>query len=98
MKAILCDGTSVNTGRVSGVIKRLELFIGRPLQWLICLLHFNELPFRHIFSEMDGPSIGPVNLCGPIGKQLLENLSKKPIVDFVPVKGSFEPFSQDLVN
>ena len=30
-QAVICDGTAVNTGRVSVVIKRLELFLERPL-------------------------------------------------------------------
>ncbi|GBL86236.1 hypothetical protein AVEN_131969-1 [Araneus ventricosus] len=38
-----CDGTSVNTGWKSGVIRCFELKLGKPLQWIICLLHFNEL-------------------------------------------------------
>ncbi|GBL82876.1 hypothetical protein AVEN_106393-1 [Araneus ventricosus] len=40
--AIGCDGTSVNTGWKSGVIRCLELKFDKPLQWVICLLHFNE--------------------------------------------------------
>ncbi|GBO36523.1 hypothetical protein AVEN_88776-1 [Araneus ventricosus] len=40
--AIGCDGTSVNTGWKSGVIRRLELKLCKPLQWVICLPHFNE--------------------------------------------------------
>ncbi|GBN82106.1 hypothetical protein AVEN_111204-1 [Araneus ventricosus] len=39
-----CDGTVVNTGVFNGVIHRLELKLQRPIQWIICLLHFNELP------------------------------------------------------
>ncbi|GBN57330.1 hypothetical protein AVEN_115497-1 [Araneus ventricosus] len=40
--AIGCDGTSVNTRWKSGVIRRLELKHCKPLQWVICLPHFNE--------------------------------------------------------
>ncbi|GBM23506.1 hypothetical protein AVEN_153083-1 [Araneus ventricosus] len=40
--AIGCDGTSVNTGWKSRVIRRLELKLCKPLQWVICLPHFNE--------------------------------------------------------
>ncbi|GBN09226.1 hypothetical protein AVEN_188113-1, partial [Araneus ventricosus] len=40
--AIGCDSTSVNTGWKSGVIRCLELKFGKPLKWVICLLHFNE--------------------------------------------------------
>ncbi|GBO35205.1 hypothetical protein AVEN_25220-1 [Araneus ventricosus] len=40
--AIGCDGTSVNIGWKSGVIRCLELKLGKLLQLVICLLHFNE--------------------------------------------------------
>ena len=32
LQVVICDGTAANTARVSGVIKRLELFLERPLQ------------------------------------------------------------------
>ena len=35
LQAVICDGTAVNTGRVSGVIKRLELFLERSFQWIV---------------------------------------------------------------
>lgn len=41
-----CDGTNLNTGCNAGVICSIEKHLNRPLQWLICLLHFNELPLR----------------------------------------------------
>jgi len=44
-----CDSTAVNTGIHSGVIRRLELQLGRSLHWAICMLHLNELPLRHLF-------------------------------------------------
>ena len=42
--AIGCDGTVVNTGRVPGVIRKLELMLDRPLQWfhIIKYLLINE--------------------------------------------------------
>ena len=49
LEAIACDGTVINTGWKNGVIRCLERKIGRPLQWIICLLQFNELPFRALF-------------------------------------------------
>ena len=48
--AIGCDGTAVNTGRKGGIIKRLEDHFKKPLQWLVCLLHKNELPLRHLMK------------------------------------------------
>uniref|UniRef100_UPI00358EBD2F uncharacterized protein n=1 Tax=Myxine glutinosa TaxID=7769 RepID=UPI00358EBD2F len=44
-----CDGTNVNTGHTGGVIRQLEETFNRPLQWLVCLLHANELPLRHLY-------------------------------------------------
>ena len=41
------DGTNVNTGHSRGSIRYLEMFLGVPLQWSICLLHLNELPFTN---------------------------------------------------
>ena len=44
-----CDGTNTNTGWKGGIIGLLEERLDRPLQWVVCLLHFNELPFRSLF-------------------------------------------------
>ncbi|GBN92321.1 hypothetical protein AVEN_52993-1 [Araneus ventricosus] len=49
-----CDGTAIYTGWKSGLIRRIEIHLGKPLQWTVCLLHFNELPFRHLFENLDG--------------------------------------------
>ncbi|GBM71347.1 hypothetical protein AVEN_4657-1 [Araneus ventricosus] len=59
-----CDGTVVNTGVFNGVIRRLELKLKRPIQWITSLLHFNELPLRHLFECK--PS-GPSSYTGDIG-------------------------------
>ena len=41
--AIGCDGCVTNNGKYSGINRRLEVSIDRPLQWMICMLHLNEL-------------------------------------------------------
>lgn len=69
--AIGCDGAYVNTGWKSGVIRCMELKLGKPMQWIICLLHFNELTLRHLFEMLDGPTNGPKSYSGNIGKALL---------------------------
>ncbi|CAG9791464.1 unnamed protein product [Diatraea saccharalis] len=66
--AIGCDGTNVNTGKYVGVIRLLEKRLQKPLQWIICLLHLNELPLRHMFLHLDGCTSG-LNI-GPQGKSL----------------------------
>ena len=57
---VRCDGTNVNTGWKNGVIRQIEICIGRLLQRSICLLHFIELPFRHMFQHVDGATTGPI--------------------------------------
>lgn len=84
LQAVGCDGTVVNTGRHGGVIRLLEIKLKRPLQWFVCLLHFNELPLRHLFEKIDGATSGPKTHCGPIGKQLNE-CESLPVVNFVSI-------------
>ncbi|GBL88972.1 hypothetical protein AVEN_255140-1 [Araneus ventricosus] len=67
LSVIGCDGASVNKGWKGGVIRLLETYIGRPLQWNISVLHTNELPLRHLILEMDGCTKGPYSYSGPIG-------------------------------
>lgn len=69
--AIGCDGTVVNTENKNGVIRMLELYLKRPLQWLICLFHANELPLRHLLQHLNGHTTGPYGYSGPIGKAWL---------------------------
>ena len=49
LKIVGSHGTAVMTGKSKGLIASIETLIGRPLQWVICLLHLNELPLRHVF-------------------------------------------------
>ena len=84
IKAVGCDGTATNTGIRGGIIRLLEVSLHRPLQWFVCQLHANELPLRHLFEYLDGPTTGPKGFSGPIGKSLL-NCEKLPIVDYIPI-------------
>ena len=62
-----CDGSATNKGKNGCVIRNLELFLD---QWMICVLHLNELPFRYIFEAIDGRTTGPKCFEGDIGKEL----------------------------
>lgn len=68
--AVGCDGTNVNTGRNGGVIRFLEEHYSKPFQWLVCQLHANELPLRHLLQHLDGSTAGPKAFSGAIGKKL----------------------------
>ena len=82
------DGTNVNTGHSRGSIRYLEMFLGVPLQWDICLLHLNEFPLRHIFMKIDGTTKGPDKFSGAIGSQLNGNVSKWGVAKFRPIPNS----------
>ena len=84
-----CDRTNVNTGNKGGVIILIELKPQWPLQWLICLLHANELPLCHLFEELDGPTSGPRCYSGSIGK-FLETCEILKVVDFQPINHNVE--------
>lgn len=75
--AVCCDGEPVNTGRWDGVLRNLEKQLKMPIHWFICLLHFNELPLRHLFEKIDGSTTGPKSSSGPIGKAIGDCESKQ---------------------
>ncbi|GBM90441.1 hypothetical protein AVEN_124689-1 [Araneus ventricosus] len=68
-----------------------------PAQWSICLLHFNELPFRHIFQHIDGQIAGPKSFSGPIGQQLT-CCEKLPVVDYEPIDCSIPDIDRNLLS
>lgn len=70
---------------MGGAIRLMEDELDKSLQWLVCLLHCNELPLRALLLHLDGKTAGPSQFKGPIGK-LLDGCEKLPIVKFVPVK------------
>ncbi|GBM06554.1 hypothetical protein AVEN_220006-1 [Araneus ventricosus] len=74
-------GTATNTGQKNGVILNIELKIQRPLQWLICLLHFNDLPFKDLNKYLNVETTAPASFSGKIVKRLT-NCEKLPIINF----------------
>ena len=58
------DSTNVNTGAHGGIMHLIERHLGRRLGRIICELHTNELPLRHIIAELDGPTSGPSSYAG----------------------------------
>lgn len=81
LRMVGCDGTITNTGWLGGVMTLLEKHLQRPLQRMVCLLHFNELPLRHLIEELDGPTDGPESFSGELGV-LLKHCTELPIVAF----------------
>ena len=52
LRAVAADGPQVNVGYKEGAIRFLEIFMGRALQWQICVLHLNELNLKHMFIKI----------------------------------------------
>ncbi|GBL93969.1 hypothetical protein AVEN_76692-1 [Araneus ventricosus] len=73
-------GTGINIGWGNGVMRNIELKIQCPMQWFICLLHFNELPFKNLNEYLDGETTGPASFSGKIGKKV-SNYEKLPIIN-----------------
>ena len=47
-----------------GIMHLLEVLLGRRLVRVICELHTNELPLRHIIEQLDGPTSGANSFAG----------------------------------
>ena len=58
-----CDSTAVNTW-IEHVISQLERELNMSLQWIICMLHTNELPLHHLINKIDRA----LSFKGQIGK------------------------------
>ena len=88
------------TGWKIEAIAELERNLGRALQWLICLLHGNELPWRHVFDLLDGGfgTSGPNSLKVPIGQTLTEELYLKKVVAFAPITTTLEDICEETVK
>lgn len=79
--AVGCDGTPSNTGKRIGAVALLERRLKRPLQWLVCLFHFNELPLRELYKKTVGPTRNPETFYGPIA-------TEASIAHTIPVKSN----------
>ena len=90
-----CDSTRVNSGRTNGVMKRIENSLNRNLMRVLCALHTNELPLRHLFEAVDGKTSGKESWTGPIGKLLAKVLEYPLDPDFTVIEGGDLPDLSD---
>lgn len=95
--AMGCDGTVTNTGCRAGVIRLLELEWEKIMQWIICMLHLNELPLRALIEKLDGPYKSKDMLSGPIGK-MLKDVESLPIVEFEQINFHCEPIDRETIS
>lgn len=95
LQAMGCDGTVGNTGNKGGVVRLVELHLGKPLQWLICQLHFIELPLKALFIFVDGETSGPKTFSGKIGS-LLKRGIKSPVVKFQRIQTHLPKLTHEM--
>ena len=88
------DGTN---SAENGAIHFLEMMLGKPLHYLVCQLHGNELPFRAVFYFYDGKTEGPKHWRGPIGTSIRDTVSSLPVVAFQPIASPDFP-SDEIVD
>ena len=74
------------------VIRRREESFNHPLEWLVCLLHANELPLQHLFETLNGATTGPRQFSESIGKRLASCI-QQPDTSFKSVR-----LTEDLSN
>jgi hypothetical protein len=97
LELIGCDGTNVNTGYKGGVIRLLEEYFRRPIQWAVCMFHGNELPLRHLLHHLDGQTTGPRGFSGPIGKKL-ELCEKLPVIVFKSIDTNLPEIHERIIK
>ena len=87
------DSTNSMSGWKGGSIAWLEKLLNRKLFWVICQIHTNELPLRHLIENIDGKTSSKGGFSGPIGKKLPEVNSFVKNLQFPTI-----PLLQPLVN
>lgn len=76
----------------------MEEKLQRPLNWIVCLLHLNEIAFNTIFTKEDGGTCSATKYSGSIGKQLKDDIWKEPITEFQPISLSDMPDGAERVK
>jgi len=99
LKVVGTDGTASMMGNKAGFIRCLDEKLGRPLQWVVCLLHCNKLPLTHVFLELDGTTKCPDSFSGPVGKKLNGKVSTWPVKNFEAIENAnFPKLPDDIVD
>ena len=48
------DSTNSNTGWEGGTLCWVEKLLGKKMFWVVCTIHCNELPLRHLIEKLGG--------------------------------------------
>ena len=80
------DSTNSNTGWQGGSFTLIEKMLGEKKTWLVCFLHLNELPLRHLLQDLDGKTNSDHTFSGPIGKSLDNAVNLEINPKFSPIQ------------
>lgn len=93
--ALACDGAPVNTGVENGIIRRFEELLGHPVQWIVCIIHLNELIFHRLFKFLDNSSCSPHGFASELGSKLSKCETLKP-VNFKSIKLDIDRLPENI--
>jgi hypothetical protein len=93
-QAVYADGTAVNTGAIAEAKRNLR----KPLQWLICFKHCNELPLCHVFDKLDGGfgTSGPTFFKGEHDQEVAGDVHKTEVIKFEKIDSTLRDISGSL--
>ena len=80
------------------MIKLIETELDRPIQWLVCQLHLNELPFKHVFELIEEKTSAPGSFKGEIGKKITEDLTNLAVVSFKKIDCFFHLIPDNIFS
>ena len=96
--SVMSDTTALNTGRSSGVNKRLQdhmkSTIGHGIHELECMFHVNEVYLTHVITAVEGEKKGPGAMQGGALLNKLKKIEKPCIENLVPADQLQVPVSR----
>ena len=90
--SLMADTTSLNSGKKSGVNKRLvDLFnenVGHDIHALECMFHVSEIYFSHVISTIEGKTKGPGAMQDSALLNCIKSINKPDINNILPRQDS----------
>ena len=89
-----------NSGWEGESFTHIEKMLGKKKMWLVCFLHTNELPLRHLIEDLDGKTSSDKGFSGPLGKALDTVTSLEMNPRFKPIQVGSPPIelSQEVID
>ena len=86
--SVMADATSLNSGEISGINKRLADYfkqvVGRDIHTLECMFHVNEIYFSHVKTAIEGKTKGPGAMQDGALLNNIKTIQKPSINDITP--------------